>query len=292
MAVTTTIARGYAWRNFIFAVVCAVFGAWGVVDYTVRIPRRQLLNERLGVIQLCKEALETEQGPDRMSPEALEAMKAVEAELGRMIPLIVDTARRQGQRIPTPEELTGVGAAEVVVQLERGDRAWVEILVLIGRGLQGERHLPLSGYPQAEKAYQECSTFIDQVGRVAAPAKYDRIMQWLFIACLPMAPYFLWTVLRTRRRVYRLDDDGTLHMPEGTWAARDVADIDMSRWMAKSIAWVVHRDGTRVKLDDYKHRNLHLIVGAVASRLHPADWTPEARPLQGAAAGAGPPQPA
>ena len=51
-------------------------------------------------------------------------------------------------------------------------------------------------------------------------------------------------------------------------------------WMAKSIAWLVHSDGTRVKLDDYKHKNLYLIVGAIASRLHPDQWTPEAKPVK------------
>ncbi len=48
--------------------------------------------------------------------------------------------------------------------------------------------------------------------------------------------------------------------------------------MAKSVAWVVNRDGTRVKLDDYKFKNLHLIVGRIAHRLTPEAWDEEARP--------------
>ena len=51
----------------------------------------------------------------------------------------------------------------------------------------------------------------------------------------------------------------------------------MSKWMAKSIAHVVHTDGTRLMLDDYKHRHLHLIIGAIASRLYPQDWDAQAK---------------
>ena len=84
------------------------------------------------------------------------------------------------------------------------------------------------------------------------------------------------------RRVYSLDDEGTLSTPDGKWRQEEIADIDMDRWMAKSIAWVVPRQGRRVKLDDYKFRNLHLIVGAISARLHPDEWDSEARPVKAA----------
>jgi len=35
-----------------------------------------------------------------------------------------------------------------------------------------------------------------------------------------------------------------------------------------------------VKLDDYKHRNLHLIIGGIASRLYPEAWDAEAKQLK------------
>ena len=54
----------------------------------------------------------------------------------------------------------------------------------------------------------------------------------------------------------------------------------MTRWMSKSIAHVVHTNGTRAKLDDYQHKDLHLIVGAIASRIQPKEWTPDARPVK------------
>ena len=116
------------------------------------------------------------------------------------------------------------------------------------------------------------------MARVSEPHRYDRIIRGLiFIPLLPMAPIFLWIWYSTKRRVYQLDDDGTLHMPEGTWTWDEIKDIDMSRWMKKSIAYVEHADGSRVMLDDYKHKNLHLIVGRIASRFYPEQWDEEAR---------------
>ena len=47
--------------------------------------------------------------------------------------------------------------------------------------------------------------------------------------------------------------------------------------MSKSIASVVHQDGQRVKLDDYLHKNTHLIVGTLASERYPDEWDAEAK---------------
>lgn len=119
-------------------------------------------------------------------------------------------------------------------------------------------------------------------GQPEKPARLDHIMQWGFIACLPFAPYYLWVYLSTRRREYLLDDDGALHLPEvGIWSRDEISDIDMSRWMKKSIAWVIHTDGTRVKIDDYKHRNAHLIIGAIAHRMYPEQWEIDAKAVKG-----------
>jgi hypothetical protein len=114
------------------------------------------------------------------------------------------------------------------------------------------------------------------------PAAYDRAVQlWLYmVGCGVLGtPAFLWNliVLPRQARQWRLDDDGSLHTPTGTFAANEIAEIDMSRWMAKSIATVKAADGREAKLDDYKFRGMHLIVGALASRFHPEEWTEEAR---------------
>ena len=112
------------------------------------------------------------------------------------------------------------------------------------------------------------------------PAAYDRPVQlWLYmVGCGVLgAPWFLWEWANAARKRYRLEDDGTLTAPEGTFPRDQIADIDMSRWMSKSLATVRLADGRTIVLDDYKFRDMHLIVGALAVRFYPDDWTEEAR---------------
>ncbi|MEE9131171.1 MAG: hypothetical protein V3T84_14215 [Phycisphaerales bacterium] len=201
MALTTSIARHYALRQIIMAVVCLVLGLWGLYDYAIKIPGQQ---ERY---------------------QEFEKLSAEKADL---------EAKR---------ELGPLAADEIT-------------------------------------DYEAKVAQINELGSPTKPGELDRLVKGLaFVPCLPFAPYFLWVYVRTKRRVYRLDDDGTLLLPQGVWPQDQIADIDMSRWMAKSIAYVVDKQGTRVKLDDYKHRNLHLIIGGIASRLYPEAWDAEAKQI-------------
>jgi hypothetical protein len=112
------------------------------------------------------------------------------------------------------------------------------------------------------------------------PASYDRFVQvWFYmVGCGVLGtPWFLWAWFAARRKHYSMDDDGALHAPEGVFQPEEIADIDMSRWMSKSIATVRTTDGRSIVLDDYKYRNMHLIVGALAVRFHPEAWTEDAR---------------
>lgn len=117
----------------------------------------------------------------------------------------------------------------------------------------------------------------------ARPGKWDRTTQWFFIACLPFAPVFFMAYAKAKRQRYVLDDEGTLHFAgdkqhgSGAWRAEEIADIDMNRWMAKSIAYAVRADGRRLMLDAYLHKDLHLIIGAIASRMYPDQWDAEAK---------------
>ncbi len=296
MAITTKVAGRYAVRIIVAAAVCAVFGVWGIYDYTIKIPHRQLLTDRLQMLKQCREALETPQPQYRLVDKSKEALEAVSLQR-----LTIDESRRQDRPdlatslefVSTDDQLKQ-NLGEILVS--RRDVRWLMILVVIEEGLKSQRDLPLQDYPPAVAAYQVTTTAIDVIGEVPAPAKYDRIMQWGFIICLPFVPYFLWAFVLARRHVYELDDNNTLHMPDDAWKADQIADIDMSRWMAKSIAYVVHSDGTRVKLDDYKHQNLHLIIGAIASRLYPGRWDAEANAIDttppGQFDGSGAPAPA
>jgi hypothetical protein len=127
------------------------------------------------------------------------------------------------------------------------------------------------------------------------PPAYDRPVQmWMYIVgCGVMGvPFFLWQWLSVAGKRYRLDDDGTLHAPgERPVPADAIADIDMGKWMSKSVATVRTVDGKAILLDDYKFRGIDRIVGSFASRLYPEDWTPDGRDLKrlGATEGGEPP---
>ncbi len=287
MAIEVRVSRGYAWRMIIIAVVSLVFGLWGVYDYVIAIPRDQQLADRLDLLRVSKDALETEQAHGQLTPKAKLAREAVLAELNEVLRQELAEFGTQDPIIDPEDFREAVAGFREQLQTSN-ELPWIGLLATIGEGLVAERGLVLTeeDYPWAHAAYTQSQTAIKDLGDITAPGKYDRVTQWAFISCLPFVPYFVWMFLAAKRRVYRLDDDDTLHTPQGAWARGDIADIDMRRWMAKSIAWVVSRDGARIKLDDYKFRDLHLIIGSIASRLHPDDWTSEAKPIDGKAAAA------
>jgi hypothetical protein len=116
----------------------------------------------------------------------------------------------------------------------------------------------------------------------AEPAAYDRAVQlWLYIVGCGLlgVPWFAIAQWRLSRVKHRLEDNGDLIGPEGLFPASEIADIDMSSWMSKSIALVVTRDGRRTQLDDYKYQGTEEIVATLAARFHPGKWTSDARPI-------------
>ncbi len=282
MAVTTSIAKGYAWRNVLIGIVCLGIGVWGIYDYSFKIPLQQLRTDRVELLRQCKAALETTQDtavPSAEAQRALDAIAQQRATVGPDLQKDIDATRAAAGEGASADELRA-RLGEFIQS--SGDFRWLGVLYVIEAGLRSPRGAALADQPAAYAAYQIVRDGLAAIGQVKKPARFDRTMQWLSISCLVAVPWCLWTVVSISRRRYALDDAGTLHLPEGTWKADEIADIDMGRWMAKSIAWVVHRDGMRVKLDDYKHEHLHLIVGALASRFHPDDWDVDARPKSSA----------
>jgi hypothetical protein len=280
MAITVTIAKSYQWRMLFIGAACVGLGAWGVYDYAVKIPMKQEMQQRVTLLELCRDALKTDQPAGQPTPEAQAALAAVREEMQAVF-----TQELADILGPEPASLTPQQASEALQKLAAEAETnpaiwWAQLLALIRQGLVAERHIPLSAeeHPLPYAAFEKTQSVLTEIGQVTVPGKYDRVTQWAFIACLPCAPYFFWCFFAARRRKYILDDDGTLHTPQGAWTSDEIADIDMSRWMAKSVAWAVSRDGRRVKLDDYKYKGLHLIVGDIASRLYPDDWDKEAKP--------------
>jgi len=116
----------------------------------------------------------------------------------------------------------------------------------------------------------------------AEPAAYDRAVQlWLWIVGCGVlgTPYFAIAQWRLTRCRYRLDDNGDLTAPEGFFTTDQLADIDMTRWMSRSIAVVKTASGRQIRLDDYKYQRTEDIVAALAARFHPGQWTSDARPI-------------
>lgn len=127
---------------------------------------------------------------------------------------------------------------------------------------------------------------LKEYGSVIAPSKFDRPMQWLFIICLPCGFYYFWKYwkMTNRAKAFRLNDDGSLTTPDGSWSANEITDIDMSRWIAKTgnarstwTAKAILEDGTTVLLDDYIYQDMHLIIGRLAHQFYPDEWSPLAR---------------
>jgi hypothetical protein len=138
---------------------------------------------------------------------------------------------------------------------------------------------PLSAEQQTD--YQRAREVVDKYasGAPARVAVYDRPLQlWVYVVgCGILGTGWCALVLmRDVPRRFRLDDDGTLHAGARRIASDDVTGIDMSRWMAKSIATLQVRSGPPLVLDDYKFGGMHLIVGTYARRFDPQRWNADA----------------
>lgn len=139
---------------------------------------------------------------------------------------------------------------------------------------------------EQEADYQLARGVVDRYasGAPTPVAAYDRPLQlWVYmIGCGVLGTVWCGVSLaRTVGRTFRLDDDGTLHAGSRRIARDDVTGIDMSRWMAKSIATLQLRDGAApVVLDDYKFGGMHLIVGIYAHRFDPQRWNADATPVK------------
>ena len=116
------------------------------------------------------------------------------------------------------------------------------------------------------------------------PASYDRWVNfWIYFVGTGIlgTPWFVWKLFSRRGQTWRLEDDGSLSTPDGVFGRDEIDDIDMSIWMKKSIAKVEIKDRSEpIVLDDYEYADVYLIVGALASRFHPDEWTEEAKPIK------------
>ena len=246
------VAPSFSLRALFVAAMCLVLGLWGIYDYVWAIPAQALSYER-----------------GEISRDVHSSLDSIDA--GEKTPMVDRTVEKLDALIEQP------------LPDNAGDDAtsWRETLIIYRNGIDRPNDVSPTDWPVIrEEARLQSDTALELYGDATPPSAYDRPIQWLFILCLPFVPWYLWSLFSTGSRKYRLDPDGTFQMPEGTWKAEQISDIDMSRWMAKSICWVVNTDGKRIKLDAHIYKGLDKMIGIIAHRIHPEGWSLDARPVK------------
>ena len=260
------IAPGYRLRSILIMLMCLILGLWGVYDYVWAIPTQSEHALRREVSQNVLELLQTASSPDYNT----EARDQLLEQLAAMLQ-VIDLGRGVGD---------GGGNRTLEDLNSTSNEAWMLTMNLYVQGL--ESNPKVNGEPSdaMRVAGVVANQSMNLYGDAQAPSAYDRPVQWLFILSLLFVPFYGWSLMKHGPCVYRLDPDGTLHLPVGTWSKDQISDIDMNRWMAKSTAFVEHIDGTRIKLDAYIYKDLHLIIGSIAHRLHPDQWEEDGRKVK------------
>jgi hypothetical protein len=257
---TASIAPGYWIRAVLIALMCLVLGLWGIYDYVVAIPNAERMSQRREVTQDVKTALESTGDAQANAAARTAALRKIDG------------------------ALAGFGPEQVRPQGDAGqpdsDVAWWDMLQIWKNSLQGMTGYDQTPTPEMQQAGMIVVEAMELYGEAQPPSAYDRPVQWMFIASLVFVPFYFWGVVKYGPRTYTLDAQGAVHTPEGVFERDRIEDIDMSRWMAKSTAELVLTDGERVKLDAYIFKNLHLIIGAIAHRLHPEAWAEDAKQVK------------
>ncbi len=266
MAVETSVSKMHSGRMILLAILCLVFGLWGLYDYVITIPNQARKAELKQVVGLVQQAL-TSQDPDLQR----ESLAAIGLEVQRMQERLSEIDASLSENPGSPEEVREQLSIEA-----QGDIFVFRLLIASAVVLENREVDPTL----TRNVNEQIDQLVKDLDEVNAPGKFDSAVQWLFILCLPFAFYFLWQWFLIKGNKYVLEDDGSLQTPEGRFEAAEIVDIDMSRWMAKSIATVVLADGQLIKLDAYIHTRLDQIVGILAHKFHPDQWTEEAKPVK------------
>jgi len=186
---------------------------------------------------------------------------------------------------------------ERIPRQEREFQEYQQALATANRFAEMNSRGALALTAEQDAEYRASQAVIDRFasGAPTPVAAYDRPLQlWVYmIGCGILGTgWCVAGLVRTAPRSYMLDDDGTLHAHGRRIDPGEVTGIDMTRWMAKSIATLQVREGKPVVLDDYKFSGMHLIVGRFAHQFEPERWNADAtlvkRPAAEAAEGSTP----
>ena len=244
MAIQTSVKRSFILWNVLYLVLCGGLGAWGAYDYWVTIP-----DQEAAVVEY----------------EELSQRRAVLEIRGVLWTLI---KKKSDGTITESED------ASLATMRAEFEEAGIT-----------QPPPPLS--PEEVAEYEAIKvTLKDDFENTAPepPASYDRWVNfWIYFVGTGIlgTPWFVWKLFSRRGQTWRLEDDGSLSTPDGVFGRDMIDDIDMSIWMKKSIAKVEIKDRSEpIVLDDYEYADVYLIVGALASRFHPDEWTEEAKPIK------------
>lgn len=259
---TARIGQGYRLRGIFTILLCGILGLWGIYDYVWTIPNQEEFFQRREISGDVRKLLESASDPEYN----FEARNAMMADLQ--------------ERVRGLSETTPIDPEQINKLDPTSDEAWMISMALFAKGIES-RPLP-SGKPSEPMrvAGGVAERSLQLYGDAQEPSAYDRPVQWMFILSLFFVPIYMIALMKHSPNVYQLDAEGNLFLPQGEWARDDIADIDMSRWMAKSTAIVEHVDGRSAKLDAYIFKDLHLIIGAVAHRLYPDQWESDGRKVK------------
>jgi len=127
------------------------------------------------------------------------------------------------------------------------------------------------------------------MGKIPKRSQKDIVLQHgLAVLCFPAALALVITWLISARRKFIIQEDGTLIAPEGTFPPSAMTDIDMTRWMDKSIARLEinggpDKGGAAVKLDAWIYDGMDETIENLARRFHPEQYA-DKPPVAAAAA--------
>ena len=295
MAIKTRLQPKYWIRMIIIALVSIILGMWGVMDFFFWIPAKEIAFQRGRVCLTVKDALQAageEAGSSEAREKVEEAAAMVREELEQLWALGLEATDTEEEPADPAEELSPEEATERMKRRftqavdrirEKNQEGWLGLMMLFQNALveAGSLQPGQTRSSTFTAAYELAWQGVDRTGDVSEPAAYDRYVKGLvFIPCIPFGLYLFWPLYRRSRERYGLEDDGSFFAPEGAWPKEEIADIDMKRWMSKSIAFVELTDGSRVKLDDYIFRDTHLIVGALAAQRYPEQWDEQGKPAK------------
>ena len=285
----------------LMTVVCAVFGVWGWYDYSVKIPMDELGYQKKVAFSNVKSGLEAHaNGEDSALQTAVQAVQAAQQQLtASMTEVEVEQLKSVRRELESPQFIAelkksqeeGLNPAQFVDRYLSDQKSLGKVArarVLWSRDIDRLLIALIEvGSGRWERGSDDLADFVEFVStgitnfqKYPVPNKWNRMVQWLFILCGPYAVVAGLQLASGLRKKYSVDEEGNFHHPHGSWAAAEINDIDMSRWMSKSVAKIVHADGRTVVVDDYIHQDADQIIGAIAHRLRPAEWTDDAKAVE------------